>query len=79
MACELYALLAGATNRFQLPVNPGLNAIYDRPILAGQQPDLTPLTWMELATVDMMFNCYKHYICQCETLRVLASQHSMQA
>jgi hypothetical protein len=61
MARELYAFLAGAANPFRLPVNPRPNAIYNRPILAGQQPDLTPLTQTEQATVETTFNCQKHY------------------
>jgi hypothetical protein len=63
MARELYARLAGAVNPFQLPVNPGLNAIYDRPILAGQQLDLTPLTRTKQGTNDTMFNHQKHDFC----------------
>jgi hypothetical protein len=61
MASELYALLTGAANLFQLPINPGPNAIYDCPVSTGQQPDLTPLTRTEQATVDTTFNCQKHY------------------
>jgi hypothetical protein len=69
MARELYALLAGAANPFQLPANPGHNAIYNCPILAGQQPDLTPLTRMEEATVDTTFNCQKHYFLSLQNIK----------
>jgi hypothetical protein len=61
MAHELYALFAGAASPFWLPVDPGPNAIYGRPILAGQQPDITPLTQTEQATFNTGFNCQKHY------------------
>jgi hypothetical protein len=29
--------------------------------MVGQQPDLTPLTRMEQATIATTFNCQKHY------------------
>ncbi len=61
MARELYALLTGAANLFQLPVNPGPSANCDCPILAGQQLDLTSWTRTEQATVDTTFNRQKHY------------------
>jgi hypothetical protein len=61
MVCELYALLVGAANLFQLPINPGPNAIYNCPILAGLQPYLTPLTRTEQATVYTSFKLQKSY------------------
>jgi hypothetical protein len=69
MAHELYALLAGAANQFRLPIDPGPTAIYNRPILAGQQPDLTPLTRMEQASVNTTFNNQKHYFLSMQNIK----------
>jgi hypothetical protein len=69
MACELYALLVGAVNPFQLPVNPGPNAIYNRPILAGQRPDLTPLTRREQATINTLFKFQKSYFLSMQNIK----------
>jgi len=55
MARELYTLLTGQNNPFRLPVDPGVVAIYTRPVVTGQQVDLSPLSRTEQATVDTQF------------------------
>jgi hypothetical protein len=63
MARELYALRI--PNPFRLPNDPGPNAVYIRPINPnnpGVVPDpAVPLTWMEQATIDLMFTRCKNY------------------
>ena len=44
MARELYTLLTGQNNPFHLPNDPGAVAIYTRPVVTGQQPDLSQLS-----------------------------------
>jgi hypothetical protein len=63
MARELYTLLT--PNPFCLPQNPGLNAVYVRPINPlnpAVVPDLSvPLTRTEQATIEMTFARCKNY------------------
>jgi hypothetical protein len=54
MARKLYVLLT--TQLFCLPTNPGATAIYVRNQLPGQPVDNTPLTRMEQASIDNLFN-----------------------
>jgi len=61
MARELYTLLTGQNNPFRVPVEPGVVAIYTRPVVAGQQVDLLPLSRTEQATIDTQFAQQKHY------------------
>ncbi len=61
MARELYTLLTGQNNPFCVPVNPGAVAIYTRPVVTGQQVDLSPLSRTEQATIDTQFARQKHY------------------
>jgi hypothetical protein len=75
MARELYTLLTGQNNPFRLPVYPGAVTIYTRPVLMGQQPDLSPLSQTEQATIDTQFAWQKHYFlslqnieCACFTI-----------
>jgi hypothetical protein len=61
MARELYTLLTGLGNTFRVPMDPGPVADYTRPVLLGQQPDVSPLLRTEQATVDTQFSRQKHY------------------
>jgi hypothetical protein len=54
MARKLYALLT--TQPFRLPTNPGATAIYVRNQLPGQPVNNAPLTRMEQASIDRLFN-----------------------
>jgi hypothetical protein len=54
MARKLYALLT--TQPFRLPTNPGAAAVYVRSQLPGQPVDNTPLSRMEQASIDSLFN-----------------------
>ena len=55
MARELYTLFTGPTNPFRIPVDPGGVAIYTRPVVTGQQIDVSPLSRTEQATIDTQF------------------------
>ncbi len=59
MARELYALLT--TSPFCLPTNPGAAAVYVRSQIPGQPVNNTPLSRMEQASIESLFNCRKHY------------------
>jgi hypothetical protein len=59
MARELYSLLTNIP--FRLPTNPGAAAIYVRARVTGQPVDNTPLSRMEQASIDTLFNHRKHY------------------
>jgi hypothetical protein len=61
MARELYTLLTGPGNVFCVPIDPVPIADYTRPVLLGQQPDLSPLLRTKQATVDTQFARQKHY------------------
>jgi hypothetical protein len=61
MVRELYTLLTGQNNPFCLPVDPDAIAIYTRPVVTGQQVDLSPLSRTEQATIDTQFARQKHY------------------
>jgi hypothetical protein len=61
MARELYTLLTGQHNPFCVPVDPGMVAIYTRPVVTGQPVDLSPLSQTEQATIDTQFTQQKHY------------------
>jgi hypothetical protein len=61
MVRELYTLLTGPGNAFHVPMDPGLVADYTCPVLPGQQPDVSPLSRTEQATVDTQFARQKHY------------------
>jgi hypothetical protein len=61
MARELYILLTGHGNAFHVPIDPGAIADYTRPVLPGQQSDVSPLLRTEQATVDTQFARQKHY------------------
>jgi hypothetical protein len=59
MARKLYALLT--TQPFRLPTNPGAAVVYVRSQLPGQPVNNTPLSRMEQASVDSLFNQHKAY------------------
>ncbi len=59
MARELYSLLTNIP--FRLPTNPGKAAVYVRAVVTGQPVDNTPLSRMEQASIDTLFNHRKHY------------------
>jgi len=61
MARELYTLLTGQNNPFRAPIDPGVVAIYTRPVVTGQPVDLSPLSRTEQATINMQFARQKHY------------------
>ncbi len=61
MARELYTLLTGPGNAFCVPVDPSPVVDYTRPVLPGQQPDVSPLLRTKQATVDTQFAWQKHY------------------
>jgi len=61
MARELYTLLTGQNNPFHVPADPGAVAIFTRPVITGQQVDLSPLSRTEQATIHMQFARQKHY------------------
>jgi len=61
MVRELYMLLTGQHNSFRVPVDPGVVAIYTRPVVTGQPVDLSPLSRTEQATIDTQFARQKHY------------------
>jgi hypothetical protein len=53
----MYALLT----LFCVSLNPGDVADYTRPIVMGEQLDLTLLTRTKQALIDTTFACHKHY------------------
>ena len=55
MARELYTLLTGPSNPFRIPIDPGGVAIYTRPVVTGQQVDVSPLSRTEQATINTQF------------------------
>ncbi len=55
MARELYTLLTGRNNPLCVPVDPGGVAIYTRPVVTGQQVDVSPLSRTEQATINTQF------------------------
>jgi hypothetical protein len=59
MACELYSLLTNIP--FRLPTNPGEAVVDVRAVVTGQPVDNTPLSRMEQASIDTLFNRRKHY------------------
>jgi hypothetical protein len=61
MVRELYTLLTGQHNPFRVPINPGAVTIYTSPVVTGQQPNLSPLSQTEQATIDTQFAWQKHY------------------
>jgi hypothetical protein len=61
IARELCTLLTGPGNAFRVPMDPGPVADYTRPVLPGQQPDVSQLSRTEQATVDIQFAWQKHY------------------
>ena len=61
MARKLYTLLTSPGNAFRVPMDPGPVADYTCTVLPGQQPDVSPLSHTEQATVDTQFAQQKHY------------------
>jgi hypothetical protein len=61
MLRELYALLTSLNNAFRLPMDPGPDDDYTRPVAPGVVPDLTPLSCTKQAMIDMHFVRQKHY------------------
>jgi hypothetical protein len=59
MSQAMYAL--HTSQLFCIPTNPGAAADYTHSIVAGQPPDLTPLTKSKQMSTDMKFNCRMHY------------------
>jgi len=69
MARELYTLLTGTGNAFRVPVDPGPVAIYTRTVLLGQQPDVSPLSRTEQATINTQFARQKHYFMSLQNIK----------
>jgi len=69
MARELYTLLTGQNNPFRVPIDPGAVAIYTRPVVTGQQVDLSPLSRTEQATIDTQFARQKHYFLSLQNIK----------
>ena len=59
MARELYSLLTNIP--FRLPTNPGAAAVYVRATTLGQPVNNAPLSRMEQALIDTLFNRREHY------------------
>jgi hypothetical protein len=59
MAHKLYALLT--TSPLRLPANPGAAAVYVRSQIPGQPVNNPPLSRMEQASIESLFNRRKHY------------------
>ncbi len=67
MARELYALLT--TQLFRLPTNPGATVMYVCNQLPGQPVDNAPLTRMEQASIDSLFNQCKAYFLSMQNIK----------
>jgi hypothetical protein len=67
MSHPMYALLTNIP--FRVPLNPGDAADYTRPVVPGQQPDLTPLTRTEQALINTTFARCKHYFLLVENIK----------
>ena len=67
MARPLYSLLTNIP--FRLPTNPGAAAVYIRPIMLGQPVNNAPLSRMEQASIDTLFNCRKHYFLSMQNIK----------
>jgi hypothetical protein len=61
MACKLYAYALLTTSPFCLPTNPGAAAVYVRSQIPGQPVNNAPLSRMEQASIESLFNRRKHY------------------
>jgi hypothetical protein len=67
MAHKLYALLT--TQPFRLPTNLGATAIYVCNQLPGQPVNNAPLTRMEQASIDSLFNQRKAYFLSMQNIK----------
>ena len=69
MARELYTLLTGQHNPFHVSIDPGVVAIYTRPVITGKQVDLLPLSRTEQTTIDTQFARQKHYFLSLQNIK----------